>query len=235
MAGHSLGEFSALCCAGAIAFADALRLVRRRGALMQSAVPVGEGAMAAVLGLPDSTIVDVCAGVTASPGYLVQAVNFNSPGQVVIAGHTAAVTEAAEALKEAGARRVMPLPVSAPFHTSLMQSAGEHLQEVLDGIDIKPPEVPVLHNVHARSESDPSRIRELLVKQIASPVQWTSSVQAMVAKGVRRVVECGPGKVLGGLNRRIDSGLSSHFMENPAELEALSQLLSPRSTATAGA
>lgn len=219
MAGHSLGEFSALVCAGSLDFADAVRLVRQRGQFMQTAVPVGEGAMAAIIGLDDDAINTICNDVDG----VVAAVNFNSPGQVVIAGHTGAVEQAITALKEAGAKRAMPLPVSAPFHTELMKPAGEKLAEALAGINIASPQVPVVHNVHAATELDPEKIRALLVQQIYSPVQWTSCVQTMTDKGISRVVECGPGKVLSGLNRRIDKSLSSFSLEEPEALASTLQ------------
>jgi [acyl-carrier-protein] S-malonyltransferase len=221
MAGHSLGEFSALVCAGALGFADALNLVRQRGQFMQTAVPVGEGAMAAIIGLDDDTINSTCASVDG----IVAAVNFNSPGQVVIAGHTGAVDAAIEALKAAGAKRAMPLPVSAPFHTELMRPAGERLAEVLAKVAISSPEIPVVHNVHAQTESDPETIRALLVEQIYSPVLWTGCVQAMAADGVSRLVECGPGKVLSGLCRRIDKSLQSFSLEEPDDLAATREAL----------
>jgi [acyl-carrier-protein] S-malonyltransferase len=220
MAGHSLGEFSALVCAGALGFADAVRLVRRRGEFMQNAVPVGEGAMAAIIGLDDEAIVGICKEVKASGAGEVAAVNFNSPGQVVIAGHAAAVDAAVAALKEAGAKRAMPLPVSAPFHTALMKPAGDRLAEEMAGIEFRAPAVPVIHNVHCRTEPDPARIRDLLVEQIYSPVLWTGCVQAIAAQGVTAVVECGPGKVLSGLNRRIDKALESYSLEEPEALQA---------------
>lgn len=218
MAGHSLGEFSALVCAGALAFTDAVQLVRQRGAFMQTAVPVGEGAMAAIIGLDDDAINSICQDVAASSGAAVSAVNFNSPGQVVIAGHTGAVDTAIAALKEAGAKRAMPLPVSAPFHTELMKPAGEKLAEAIAGIQISSPEVPVVHNVHAAPESDPERIRSLLVEQIYSPVQWTGCMKTIAGSGATRIVECGPGKVLSGLNRRIDKSLQSFSLEDPDTL-----------------
>ena len=227
MAGHSLGEFSALVCAGALRFPEALRLVRERGAAMQSAVPVGEGAMAAIIGLDDEQIDSACRQAAASSGDTVAAVNYNSPGQVVIAGKTAAVDAAIELCKEAGARRAMPLPVSAPFHTELMRPAGDRLAEVLETISVSAPDIPVVHNVHAKAESDPVKIRALLVEQIYSPVRWTACVQAMMGRGVERMVECGPGQVLGGLNRRIDKSLSSYTIEEPSDftqtLEALNK------------
>ncbi len=218
MAGHSLGEFSALVCAGALGFADAVDLVRQRGRFMQTAVPVGEGAMAAIIGLEDDEINGICADVVSNTGGVVAAVNFNSPGQVVIAGATEAVETAIDALKAAGAKRAMPLPVSAPFHTELMKPAGEQLAQAIADIAIAEPAVPVVHNVHAKTESDPEAIRALLVEQIYSPVQWTACVQAMVDLGVNQLVECGPGKVLSGLNRRIDKSLASFSLEEPESL-----------------
>jgi [acyl-carrier-protein] S-malonyltransferase len=220
MAGHSLGEFSALVCAGALNFADAVSLVRQRGAFMQTAVPAGEGAMAAIIGLDDDAINSACASAASERGEVVAAVNFNSPGQVVIAGKAAAVDAAIGLCKEAGAKRAMPLPVSAPFHTDLMRPAGERLAEVLEAIEVNSPQIPVIHNVHAKPESDPRRIRELLVEQIYSPVRWTSCVQAMAAANVVNLVECGPGKVLSGLNRRIDKNLQSFNIEEPDALSA---------------
>lgn len=213
LAGHSLGEFSALVCAGSLAFSDAVQLVRARGQFMQVAVPVGEGAMAAVLGLDDELVVDIC-GQTGA-----EAVNFNSPGQVVIAGLVAAVDQAIVLLKEAGAKRAMSLPVSAPFHTSLMAPAGEKLAEKIAGLHIASPVIPVVHNVHARTESDPQKIKDLLVQQISSPVKWTGCVQTMLAAGVVQTVECGPGKVLSGLGKRIDRSLTAFTIDGSAGLE----------------
>ncbi len=220
MAGHSLGEFSALVCAGSLPFTDAVRLVRARGAAMQTAVPVGEGAMAAIIGLEDEAIDGACRTAAGDSGQVVAAVNYNSPGQVVIAGHTAAVDAAIDLCKKAGAKRAMPLPVSAPFHTELMRPAGDRLQEVLQEVQVSAPDIPVVHNVHAAEETSPERIRELLVQQIYSPVRWTECVQAMAGSGVSQLVECGPGKVLSGLNRRIDKALSSYDIEEPADLDA---------------
>ena len=220
MAGHSLGEFSALVCAGALEFADAATLVRRRGEFMQTAVPVGQGAMAAILGLEDDVIETVCEEIAAAGDSVVSAVNFNSPGQVVIAGHTAAVEAASAALKEAGATKAIPLPVSAPFHTSLMKPAGDQLAQAIADIAIASPEIPVVHNVHAATESDPEKIRTLLVEQIYSPVQWTGCMQTMISAGVGHIVECGPGKVLSGLARRIDKSLKCHSLEKPDLLVA---------------
>ena len=220
MAGHSLGEFSALVCAGALGFADAVQLVKQRGAFMQTAVPVGEGAMAAIIGLDDEAINRICSEAAAAAGGVVSAVNFNSPGQVVIGGHSGAVNEAIARLKEAGAKRAMPLPVSAPFHTQLMRPAGERLADVVAGISISSPKVPVVHNVHAAPEQDPQRIRELLVEQIYSPVQWTRCVETIVNSGAINMVECGPGKVLSGLGRRIDKSLQCFSLEEPDDLLA---------------
>lgn len=217
LAGHSLGEFSALVCAESLTFADAVRLVRDRGQFMQTAVPVGEGAMAAVLGLDDDVISAVCE--KASTSGVVEAVNFNSPGQVVIAGKVAAVEAAIALCKEAGAKRAMPLPVSAPFHTSLMKPAGEKLAEKIAALDVRAPVIPVVHNVHSQTESDPAAIKELLVKQIYSPVNWVGCVQYMVAQGVEATVECGPGKVLSGLNRRVHKPLAAFSLEDPAGFE----------------
>jgi [acyl-carrier-protein] S-malonyltransferase len=225
MAGHSLGEFSALVCAGAMDFADAVQLVKQRGAFMQTAVPVGEGAMAAIIGLDDAVINTVCADAAASSGQVVAAVNFNSPGQVVIAGHSGAVDAAIGLLKEAGAKRALPLPVSAPFHTELMKPAGERLAEVVAGLTITAPQIQVVHNVNAATEDDPARIKSLLVEQIFSPVQWTGCVEAIVRSGVTNVVECGPGKVLSGLSRRIDKSLQSFSLEEPDALLAAVEAL----------
>ena len=218
MAGHSLGEFTALVCAGSLGFTDAVSLVRKRGAYMQSAVPVGAGAMAAVLGLDDDDVRAACAEAAGSE--VVEAVNFNAPGQVVIAGHSAAVERAIAACKSRGARRAMPLPVSAPFHTSLMRPAGDRLAADLAGVELAPPRVPVIHNVHARAETDPEEIRRLLVRQIHSPVLWVDSVRYIATAGVTNVIEIGPGKVLGGLCKRIESSMTCHASEEPADLSA---------------
>lgn len=217
LAGHSLGEFSALVAAESISFVDAVVLVRDRGRFMQTTVPVGEGAMAAVLGLDDATITKVCND--AAFAGVVEAVNFNSPGQVVIAGSTAGVQKAIDLCKEAGAKRAMPLPVSAPFHTSLMKPAGEKLAEKIAGITVQSPKIPVVHNVHAQTETNPEKIKALLVDQIHSPVKWVSCVEFMVAAGVEDVVECGPGKVLSGLNKRIQKSLNIYSLEDQAGLE----------------
>lgn len=211
MAGHSLGEFTALVCAGAIDFADAVSLVQQRGRFMQTAVPVGEGAMAAVLGLDDEVVLEVCKSL--SEQGVVEAVNFNAPGQVVIAGHVAAVEAAIVALKEKGAKKAMPLPVSAPFHTSLMKVAGEQLEQVMQTMKLSKPEIPVVHNVGAVVLNEPERIKAILAEQISSPVQWVDCVKALADAGVDSVLECGPGKVLSGLNKRIVKGLTLASLE----------------------
>ena len=222
LAGHSLGEFSALVCADSLQFSDAVTLVRDRGRFMQTAVPVGDGAMAAVLGLSDEQIAQICQ--SASEHGVVEAVNFNSPGQVVIAGLVAGVDAAVELCKEAGAKRAMPLPVSAPFHTSLMRPAGEKLAEKLADITLNVPAIPVVHNVHGQTESDPEKIKTLLEKQIYSPVKWVDCVKAMVDAGVEKTLECGPGKVLSGLSRRIHKPLAVFNIQDPAGLDkALSE------------
>lgn len=220
MAGHSLGEFTALVCADALDFTDAVKLVRKRGAFMQAAVPIGQGSMAAIIGLEDAVIIRICEDVAQKFGCIVSAVNFNSPGQVVIAGHKAAVDLAIIALKDAGAKRAVPLPVSAPFHTELMNPASENLAGAIADIKISTPRVPVVHNVHAKTESDPEKIRRLLVEQIYSPVQWTGCVQTIIKSGAQHIVECGPGKVLSGLNRRIDKSLQCYSLDEPDALIA---------------
>jgi [acyl-carrier-protein] S-malonyltransferase len=222
LAGHSLGEFSALVAAGSIAFADAVRLVRARGQFMQTAVPVGEGAMAAILGVEDEQIVDICRAVSVTDG-VVEAVNFNSPGQVVIAGKAGAVEMAIEKLKAVGCKRAMPLPVSAPFHTSLMRPAGDKLKETMTALQFQSPQIPVVHNVNAKPETDPEKIKAILFEQIFSPVQWTACVQYMAAHDITTTVECGPGKVLSGLNKRIDKSLTCYGID---EADGLEQALS---------
>ncbi|QWD60528.1 ACP S-malonyltransferase [Polynucleobacter sp. MWH-UH35A] len=204
MAGHSLGEYSALVAAGVIAFKDAVPLVRFRAEAMQSAVPVGTGGMAAILGLDDATVIKVCAEASAASGGVVEAVNFNAPGQVVIAGASDAVTKACELLKAAGAKRALPLPVSAPFHSSLLQPASEKLKAYLANIEFKAPTIPVINNVDVEILNDPMAIKDALVRQAAKPVRWQETIQAMAAQGITQVVECGPGKVLAGLTKRIN-------------------------------
>ena len=203
MAGHSLGEYSALVAAGVISFKDAVPLVRFRAEAMQSAVPAGTGGMAAILGLDDAVVIKVCAEVSTTSGSVVEAVNFNAPGQVVIAGASDAVTNACELLKAAGAKRALPLPVSAPFHSSLLQPASEKLKDYLADIEFKAPIIAVINNVDVEILNDPSTIKAALVRQAARPVRWQETIQAMAAQGITQVVECGPGKVLAGLTKRI--------------------------------
>lgn len=202
MAGHSLGEWSALVCADVIDFADAVKMVRNRGEYMQSAVPAGEGAMAAIIGLDDDAIRAACD--SAAQGEVVAPVNFNSSGQVVIAGGAEAVTRAIGACQEAGARRAMLLPVSAPFHTSLMQPAADLLSKDLSSVSFRSPSIPIIHNVTVATEEDPDKIRELMIQQITAPVPWVATVQKLKEMGVESLVECGPGKVLVGLIKRIE-------------------------------
>ena len=217
LAGHSLGEWSALVCAGSVPFGDAVRLVQLRGAYMQEAVPVGAGAMAAIIGLDDETILKACD--EAAGGEVVTAVNYNAPGQVVIAGNAGAVERAVALLKEAGAKRAMPLPVSAPFHTPLMKPAAERLAGDIRAIDFTTPAIPVVHNVHARTEADPEVIKQLMIEQIDHPVLWVDCIRTVAGRGVTDVVECGPGKVLAGLVKRIDKSLNSYAAEDPESLD----------------
>jgi len=223
MAGHSLGEFSALVCADVIDFADAVDLVRKRGQFMQSAVPVGIGAMAAIIGLDDDQVDAACAVV--ADGECVNGVNYNSPGQVVIAGHASAVERAMAACKEAGAKRALPLPVSAPFHTDLMRPAGEELAKVVEQMAFSAPSIPVVHNVSVAPEQDPAAIKALVVEQIFSPVPWTQCVQYMASQGVTDTVECGAGKVLSGLNKRIEKSLNCFSTDTQASLNSAIEAL----------
>jgi len=219
MAGHSLGEYSALVCSGALQFTDAVALVRKRGEFMQSAVPVGLGAMAAIVGLEDAEVQAACAQTAESE--TVDAVNFNSPGQVVIAGHKAAVERAIEACKASGAKRALPLPVSAPFHSSLMLPAAERFAEELASVEISVPTVPVLQNYQlSLSTEDTAAIRDKLVKQIYSPVPWVETIRYFSEQGIKTVIECGPSKVLCGLNKRINPDMDAQASENQAALEA---------------
>ena len=217
--GHSLGEYSALVAAGVMSLKDAVVAVHKRGEFMQEAVPVGEGAMAAVMGLTPDEIVAVCQKVEAERGEAVQAVNFNCPGQVVIAGAAKAVETAIEALKAAGAKRAVPLPVSAPFHSTLMKPAAERLKEVLDKIEFRDAKFPVVANVTAEPVVKAEEIRALLVKQAASPVKWEMSMHRMIKEGVNTFVEVGPGKVLTGFTKKIDRGMNALNVEDMASLE----------------
>ncbi len=223
VAGHSLGEYTALVVAGVLPFRDALPLVRLRAQAMQEAVPLGQGAMAAILGLDDDGVRAACA--EAAQGEIVEAVNFNAPGQVVIAGHRAAVERAAAAAKTRGAKRAIMLPVSAPFHSSLLKPAGERLRERLCAMALSAPHIPVVNNVDAAVVNDPQHIKDALARQANSPVRWVEAIQTMARAGVSHVVECGPGKVLAGLTRRIESSLESLALADAPSLQATLQTL----------
>jgi len=216
VAGHSLGEYTALVAAGALAFRDALPLVRFRAQAMQDAVPAGEGAMAAILGLDDDAVRNACR--EAAQGQVVEAVNFNAPSQVVIAGHKAAVERGAAAAKALGAKRAVMLPVSAPFHSSLLKPAADRLAGRLDGIQVSKPRIPVVNNVDVAMESEPSRIKAALARQACNPVRWVEVVRQIAAQGVAHVAECGPGKVLAGMTRRIDDKLQGHAITDAQSL-----------------
>ncbi len=225
VAGHSLGEYSALVAAGALTLADALPLVRFRAQAMQEAVPLGAGAMAAILGLEADAVREGCALVAAQTGDVVEAVNFNDPRQVVIAGSRAGVDKACEALKAQGAKRALPLAVSAPFHCSLMKPAAERLRVRLADTPITTPSIPVIHNIDVQSHADPQAIREALYRQAAGAVRWVETVLEMKTRGVGIVLECGPGKVLAGLTKRIDAALVSGNISDPATLAQTRELL----------
>lgn len=218
LAGHSLGEYSALVCAGVLDFQDAIKLVQLRGELMQQAVPAGTGAMYAIIGLDDDKVIAACE--QAAQGDVVSAVNFNSPGQVVIAGQTEAVARAGEACKEAGAKRALPLPVSVPSHCALMKPAAEKLAVELEKLQINAPVIPVVNNVDVAMSDDPAHIRDALVRQLYSPVRWTESVQKLAEMGAQKVLEVGPGKVLTGLIKRIDKSLEVDAINTPDSLNA---------------
>ncbi|MFK4134480.1 ACP S-malonyltransferase [Pseudomonas luteola] len=213
VAGHSLGEYSALVAASALAFTDAVRLVERRGQLMQEAVPAGEGAMAAILGLEDADIVNACA--EAAQGDVVSAVNYNAPGQVVIAGNAAAVMRAVELCKARGAKRAVPLPVSVPSHCELMRPAAERFAEAVNAIQWQQPSIPVVQNVNAGVSADLTALKQNLLAQLYSPVRWVESVQLLADKRVTQLVECGPGKVLAGLNKRCVKGIETYSLDAP--------------------
>lgn len=217
MAGHSLGEYSALVCAGALEFAAAVELVALRGRYMQAAVPAGEGAMAAILGLEDAQVVAACQ--QAAQGDVVAAVNFNSPGQVVIAGQTSAVQRAMELCNAAGAKRALPLPVSVPSHCALMKPAAQQLAQRLQNINVRKPQIPVINNVDVAMPDETEAIRDALVRQLYNPVRWVEVVQRMASDGVTKLVECGPGKVLVGLNKRIAKEMTAHALVDGASLD----------------
>ncbi|ELB2134901.1 ACP S-malonyltransferase [Vibrio parahaemolyticus] len=218
LAGHSLGEYSALVCAGVIDFKEAIKLVELRGKLMQEAVPAGTGAMYAIIGLDDDAIAKACE--EAAQGDVVSPVNFNSPGQVVIAGSKDAVERAGALCKEAGAKRALPLPVSVPSHCALMKPAADKLAVALESIEFNTPQLPIINNVDVAAETDPAKIKDALVRQLYSPVRWTESVQLMSEQGVENLLELGPGKVLTGLTKRIVKTLSAAAVNDVASLEA---------------
>jgi len=220
VAGHSLGEYTALAAAGAIELADAVRLVRLRAQAMQEAVPVGQGAMAAILGLDDAVVAQACReALEGQPGDVVEPVNFNAPSQVVIAGHRGAVERACERAKALGAKRALPLPVSAPFHSSLLEPAGRRLGEALAGIALRAPAFQLVNNVDVAIETDPARIRDALVRQASHAVRWVEVVRKLKDLGVTQVIEFGPGKVLAGLVSRIDKSVKVAAVFDPASLE----------------
>ncbi|MBZ9556558.1 MULTISPECIES: ACP S-malonyltransferase [Modicisalibacter] len=222
MAGHSLGEYSAMVCAGALTFAEGVRLVRLRGEAMQAAVPVGQGAMAAVLGLDDEAVERACRD--AAQGEVVAAVNYNAPGQVVIAGQSSAVERAVALCQEAGAKRALPLPVSVPSHCALMKPAAERLAEAMAEIDFKSPRYTVVQNVDARAHADVETLRTRLIEQLYQPVRWTDCVETMVDQGATLFIECGPGKVLTGLGKRIARGAKGLAVNDPDSLTAALEL-----------
>ncbi|EHU4914353.1 ACP S-malonyltransferase [Vibrio vulnificus] len=219
LAGHSLGEYSALVCAGVIDFQEAIKLVELRGQLMQEAVPAGTGAMYAIIGLDDEAIAKACE--EAAQGDVVSPVNFNSPGQVVIAGSKDAVERAGALCKEAGAKRALPLPVSVPSHCALMKPAAEKLAVALESIEFKAPQLPVINNVDVVAETDPAKIKDALVRQLYSPVRWTESVELMSSQGVEKLLEMGPGKVLTGLTKRIVKSLEAAAVNDVVSLDAV--------------
>ncbi|MCH4294182.1 ACP S-malonyltransferase [Shewanella sp. 3B26] len=221
LAGHSLGEYSALVCAGVIQFADAVKLVELRGQLMQAAVPEGTGAMYAIIGLDNDAIASACA--ESAQGEVVSPVNFNSPGQVVIAGNKDAVERAAAACKAAGAKMAVALPVSVPSHCSLMKGAADKLADALAAIEFSAPAIPVINNVDVQAPSDVAAIRDALVRQLYCPVRWTETVEAMAADGITYLVECGPGKVLTGLAKRINKSVSAQAVNDVASFAALTE------------
>lgn len=218
LAGHSLGEYTALVCGGSLAFTDAIRLVAERGRLMQAAVPAGTGAMAAVLGLEDDAVRQACSDAAA--GEVLEAVNFNSPGQVVVAGSKAAVERLVTLAKERGAKRALLLPVSVPSHCALMQPAAKQLATILKDVAIQAPGIPVINNADVATPSEPAAIRDALVRQLYSPVRWVETIQKMATDGVDRLLECGPGKVLVGLNKRIERNMAAQAVLDPDSLSA---------------
>ncbi|MEM7466047.1 MAG: ACP S-malonyltransferase [Pseudomonadota bacterium] len=223
MAGHSFGEYTALVCSGAMSFAEGIAIVQYRGKYMQEAAPADGGAVTAILGLEADVLVKICA--ESAHGQVVQCANFNAPGQIAIAGDSEAVARASDAAKEAGAKKIIPLKVSAPVHTEIMRAAADRLAEKLAAIEIRPPSVPVLHNVDVIPRDEPDAIRQVLYDQMFSPVQWSDTVSFFTSKGVSAVIECGPGKVLSGLVRRIDRGIDTlQISDKPSIKAALATL-----------
>ncbi len=225
VAGHSLGEYSALVAAGALSLADALPLVRFRARAMQEAVPVGTGAMAAILGLDAAVVREGCAAVAAASGEVVEPANFNDPKQTVIAGSKAGVDLACEKLKALGAKRALLLPVSAPFHSSLMRPAAEALREKLASVTLHTPRIPVVNNIDVTVQTDAAAIRDALYRQAFGPVRWVEVTQALKARGLTHIIECGPGKVLAGLVKRVDAEITSATVLDPASLQAAKEML----------
>lgn len=217
LAGHSLGEYTALVCAGVLDFADAIKLVEMRGQFMQQAVPAGQGGMAAILGLDDAKVIEACEKAAESD--VLQAVNFNSPGQVVVAGSKAAVDRVVVVAKEMGAKRALPLPVSVPSHCDLMKPAAEQLAEALKSVNFSDAKLPVINNVDVQIESDADNIRSALVRQLYNPVRWVETIQKMAANDIDQLIECGPGRVLVGLNKRIDKSMAAAAVFDPASFE----------------
>ncbi|MCU7798825.1 MAG: ACP S-malonyltransferase [gamma proteobacterium symbiont of Lucinoma myriamae] len=226
LAGHSLGEYTALVCSEALDFSDAIALVASRGRYMQDAVDSGEGAMAAILGLDDEAVIKVCEDTAEESGRVVSAVNFNAPGQVVIAGHSDAVEQAIIVAKNSGAKKAIKLAVSVPSHCSLMESAAQKLSKKLESINMERPVIPVINNVHVTIENEIDTIRDSLVKQLSHPVRWVETINKMAAEGTKQIVECGPGKVLTGLNRRINRQMLAHAMFDAATIDKVFEELS---------
>lgn len=218
LAGHSLGEYAALVGANVLDYQDAIKLVAERGRLMQNAVPEGEGAMAAIIGLSDDQVLLACTAASTTTGQQVEAVNFNSPGQIVIAGATEAVDKAIELMQEEGAKRALKLPVSVPSHSSLMKPAADEMAKLLETVTFNKPDVQVIHNYDARSHDDPDAIREVLAKQIYNPVRWTDTIR-IIKEDADAIIECGPGRVLAGLTRRIDKEIKSFALDSPASMQ----------------
>jgi len=223
LAGHSLGEWSALVASGVVTFSDAIKIVSKRGQFMQSACQPGKGTMFAIVGLAD-TIVEDCCGQAASAGY-VEVANYNSPGQVVISGETQAVEAAVALCKDNRAKIAVQLPVSAPFHSALMQQAAEQMQQLLQGITFHSPQIPIIHNANLAVTEDPIQIKQNMVDQICSPVPWVKTIQMLTAKGINHYFECGPGNVLSGLNKRIDRSVTTQTMQNSADITAAIQTI----------